>query len=116
MSRRWLSFTEKRRARLALKVDRLERMESRSTVTPFTAFSLAAGAFQGLAQMGLMPPDGGNGAAVGRGPRNRPDKGSPNRARPWWLPDISCRSRSVPRRSRRRARGAEALRFRTRRV
>ena len=45
MPRIRLSFTERRRRRLALKVDRLDRMERRSTVTPFSAFSLAAGAF-----------------------------------------------------------------------
>ena len=45
MPRIRLSFTERRRRRLALKVDRLDRMEKRSTVTPFSAFSLAAGAF-----------------------------------------------------------------------
>ena len=54
MPRIHLSFTERRRRRLALKVDRLDRLEKRSTVTPFSAFSLAAGAFQGLAQVGLM--------------------------------------------------------------
>ncbi len=54
MPRIRLSFTERRRRRLALKVDRLDRLESRSTVTPFSAFSLASGAFQGLAQLGLM--------------------------------------------------------------
>ncbi len=62
MSRIRLSFTERRRRRLALKVDRLDRLEKRSTVTPFSAFSLAAGAFQGLAQVGLMQ---GNGNAQG---------------------------------------------------
>ena len=62
MPRIRLSFTEHRRRRLALKVDRLDRMEKRSTVTPFSAFSLAAGAFQGLAQVGLMQ---GNGNAQG---------------------------------------------------
>ncbi len=59
MPRIHLSFTERRRRRLALKVDRLDRLEKRSTVTPFSAFSLAAGAFQGLAQIGLMQ-GGGN--------------------------------------------------------
>ena len=58
MPRIHLSFTERRRRRLALKVDRLDRLEKRSTVTPFSAFSLAAGAFQGLAQVGLMQGSG----------------------------------------------------------
>jgi len=63
MSRRRLSFTERRRRRLALKVDRLDRLESRSTVTPFTAFSLAAGAFQSLSQL-AMTDGSGNGNAL----------------------------------------------------
>ena len=48
MPRIRLSFTERRRRRLALKVDRLDRLEKRSTVTPFSAFSLAARSFPGL--------------------------------------------------------------------
>ena len=59
MPRLRLSFTELRRRRLALKVIDPIDWKSRSTVTPFSAFSLAAGAFQGLAQIGLMQ-GGGN--------------------------------------------------------
>ena len=46
-----LSFTERRRRKLALKAA-VARLESRSTVTPFSAFGLATGAFQSLAQIG----------------------------------------------------------------
>jgi hypothetical protein len=63
MPRIRLSFTEHRRRKLALKVDRLDRLESRSTVTPFNAFSLATGAFQGLSQLGMMR-SGGSGSAL----------------------------------------------------
>jgi len=65
MPRIHLSFTERRRRNLAMKVDRLDRLEKRSTVTPFTAFSLAAGAFQGLSQLGMMQSGGGGNALSG---------------------------------------------------
>jgi hypothetical protein len=38
MPRPRLSFTERRRRKLALSIAQLERLESRSTVTPFAAF------------------------------------------------------------------------------
>lgn len=60
MPRLLLSFTEPRRRTLALKVIQLDRLEARSTVTQFTAFSLATGEFQSLAQIGLMQNGGGN--------------------------------------------------------
>jgi hypothetical protein len=62
MPRIRLSFTEQRRRRLALKFDRLDRLEPRSTVTPFAAFSLATGAFQSLVQLGMIPSGGGGNA------------------------------------------------------
>ena len=65
MSRIRLSYTERRRRKLALSIAQLERLESRSTVTPFAAFSLATGAFQSFAQLGLMQSNGGGHAPKG---------------------------------------------------
>ena len=60
MSRR-LSFTERRRARLALKSARLDRLETRNTMTePISVTALSFSAFRGLAQLGIMQADGGN--------------------------------------------------------
>jgi hypothetical protein len=59
MSRR-LSFTEKRRRRLAtFRAAEIERFEARSTVTPIglAAFSLGAGAV--AAELGAMHANGG---------------------------------------------------------
>ena len=65
MSRRKLSFTERRRARLAMKWDRLERLESKQTITePISVAGLSISAFRGLAQLGIMQADGGNGALL----------------------------------------------------
>jgi hypothetical protein len=54
MPRIHLSFTERRRRKLALKVDRLDRLESRSTVTPIGATALGLGAFPALGSIGGM--------------------------------------------------------------
>ena len=102
MPRIHLSFTERRRRRLALKVDRLDLLglEKRSTVTPFSAFSLAAGAFQGLAQVGLMQ---GSGNAEGGPvlPARRHSEPGPSPRRPVHrLADTQatcCRFASCPR-------------------
>ncbi len=48
MPRIRLSFTERRRRRLALKVDRLDRLESRNAVTPIGATALGLGAIGGM--------------------------------------------------------------------
>ncbi len=48
MPRIRLSFTERRRRRLALKVDRLDRLESRNAVTPVGATALGLGAIGGM--------------------------------------------------------------------
>ncbi len=69
MSRYRLSFSEKRRARLAKKVDRLDRLEPRIPVTEpisFTAMSL--GALRGLAQLGIMDAQGGGNRLKAHGP------------------------------------------------
>jgi hypothetical protein len=44
MPRLHLPFTEYRRRKLAVRFARLDQLESRSTVTPFMAFSVATGA------------------------------------------------------------------------
>jgi hypothetical protein len=48
MPRIRLSFTERRRRGLALKVDRLDRLETRSTVTPIGAAALGLGVLGGM--------------------------------------------------------------------
>ena len=63
MSFRRASFTETRRRSLAKRVDRLDRLESRTTITePISFTGLSITALRGLAQLGLMYP---NGAASG---------------------------------------------------
>ena len=42
------SFTERRRRKLALKVDRLDRLESRNAVTPIGAAALGLGMVSGM--------------------------------------------------------------------
>ena len=55
MSRRRLSFTEKRRARLAKNVAQLDKLETRNTITePISVLGLSVSAFRGLAQLGLV--------------------------------------------------------------
>ena len=57
MSRRRMSFTEKRRARLALKANP-DRLEGKHTITePIIVMGLATGALRGLAQIGVMQAD-----------------------------------------------------------
>jgi len=55
MSSRRLSFTEKRRARLRLQVDRLDRLETRNTITePISVLGLSLSTYSGAARLGLM--------------------------------------------------------------
>jgi hypothetical protein len=66
MSSRRLSFTERRRNRLALKFGRLDRLETRNTMTePISITALSLGAFKGLAQFGVMHADGGKSELLG---------------------------------------------------
>ena len=66
MSPRRLSFSEKRRARLALKFGRLDRLENRNTMTePISITGLALGSVRGLAQLGIVQADGSNSALFG---------------------------------------------------
>ena len=56
-----LSFTEARRRRLAKKVDRLDRLESRTTITePISFTGMALSAMGNLVRLGFMYPDTGN--------------------------------------------------------
>ncbi len=56
MSRK--SFTERRRARLAFKSERLDRLEIRNTITePISVTGLSISAFRGLVQLGIMRAD-----------------------------------------------------------
>ncbi len=58
MSSRRLSFTEKRRAKLARSVAQLDKLETRNTITePISVLGLSLTAFRGLAQIGLMDPN-----------------------------------------------------------
>ncbi len=61
MKCRRLSFTERRRARLALKFARMDRLETRNTITePISVTGLALSSMRGLVQLGIMQADGGN--------------------------------------------------------
>ncbi len=58
-----ISFTEKRRARLRKAVDRIERLEPRTTITePISITGLSVSALRGLAQLGVMQVHGGSDA------------------------------------------------------
>jgi len=60
---RSLSFTEKRRARLRKAVDRIERLETRNTITePISVTGLSVSALRGLAQLGVVQVHGGGDA------------------------------------------------------
>ncbi len=57
MSRRRMSFTENRRARLALKANP-DRLERKHTITePINVLALTTSALRGLAQIGIMQTD-----------------------------------------------------------
>ena len=68
MSRPRLSFTERRRARraqLAMKFGRLDQLEARTTMTePISVTALALSSLSGLARLGIMQADGGNGGLL----------------------------------------------------
>ena len=67
MSRLRLSFTEKRRARLAKQVAHLDRLETRNTITePISVLGLSLSAFRGLVQMGLMDGNAARSLLSGR--------------------------------------------------
>jgi hypothetical protein len=66
MSRRRLSFTERRKTRLARRFGRLDQLEARTTITePISLTGLALSSMRGLVQLGIMQADGGNSALLG---------------------------------------------------
>ena len=72
MSRHRKSFTEKRRARQAMKSDRLDRLEPRSMITePASLLGLATGSLRGMVQLGLMQADGGKACSPWHGSLSR---------------------------------------------
>jgi len=57
------ALSEKRRARLARKFDRLDRLETRNTITePISVMGLSVTALRGLAQLGMVQVHGGGDA------------------------------------------------------
>jgi len=63
MARLKLGFTERRRASLARKFDRIEKLEIRNTITePISVLGLSVSAFRGLAQLGIAQVHGGGDA------------------------------------------------------
>jgi hypothetical protein len=58
-----LSFTERRRRKLARKVDHLDRLESRNTITePISFTGLSISALRSMVQLGIMHPYGASNA------------------------------------------------------
>ena len=54
-----LNFGERRRRMLAKKVDRLDRLETRNTITePISVLGLSLTSLRGLVQLGIMDADG----------------------------------------------------------
>ena len=112
MSRRRLSFTERRRARLALKFGRLDRLETRNTMTePISATAISTGMLRSLAQFGIMQADGGNSALLGLAQMAHQAKigAERSRARAGSFSTTSRRSPSVRRSPARRGRRAAAV-------
>ncbi len=57
--RHMLSFTERRRASLAKKVDQLDRLETRNTITePISVLALSVSSLRGLVQLGFVGLNG----------------------------------------------------------
>ena len=70
MSRFRLSFTERRRRKLALRVDRLDQLEIRNTITePISLTALSLGIPTGLLGLGMRGAGGGlSGRPCGHAP------------------------------------------------
>src|SRR5258707_1142293 len=67
-----LSFSERRRRTLAMRVAEIERMEARSTVTPLSVAALAAGSVPVAAQLGGLPANGAGHSPALAGATSRP--------------------------------------------
>jgi hypothetical protein len=78
MKRRRLSWTEKRRARMALKIDAIEILERKQTITePISVLGLSAGMAAGLSFLSPTQPD-----RFHPGTRERTDPGRSSRRAP----------------------------------
>ena len=88
-----LGFTEYRRRLLATKVDRLDRLESRTTITePISFTGLALSAIRGMMQLGFMYPNAvSNAPSPFVRPRTWPSR--PARSRTSY--PRTCSSRSM---------------------
>ena len=63
---KFTGFTDRRRRQLAKKVDRLERLETRNTITePISVTGLALSAITGASRLGLIPAFGASNALSG---------------------------------------------------
>ena len=68
-----MSFSERRRRMLARKVDRLDRLETRSTITePISIVGLSVSALGGAARLGIIYPNGASNAPNGLMRRDLP--------------------------------------------
>ena len=66
---KFTGFTDRRRRQLAKKVDRLERLETRNTITePISVTGLALSAITGASRLGLIPAFGASNALNGLRP------------------------------------------------
>jgi hypothetical protein len=98
MSRR-KSFTERRRARLAMKGDRLDCLETRNTITePVSVTGLSITALRGLALIGVMGTDDALSAATGATQKARENAAPspPNRLRAPLLGNFVPTTISLP--------------------
>ena len=114
MSSRRLSFTEKRRAKLARSVAQLDKLETRNTITePISVLGLSLTAFRGLAQIGLMDPNAMSNGLSGLVPPEQATgqgrhRGEPRRRGPGQLHPDRHRHSGRPTRDRgRRRRSAQ---------
>jgi RHS repeat-associated protein len=83
-----LSFTERRHRKLAKKVDQLDKLESRTTITePLSFTGLALSSISGLLRFGFMYPDGSNHAlnALSRA-KDAAEKSGVSSPKPYTLP------------------------------
>ena len=89
-----LSFTERRRRRLAKKVDQLDRLEPRTAVAePLSFTGLAIASIRGMLQLHFMYPDGANHAlnALAHSKDSAKKAASPT-AKPYALPSKLLKS------------------------
>ena len=112
MSFRRLSFTERRRRRLAKKVDRLDRLETRNTITePISVTGLAINAIRGAVQLGFILPNQASNALSGlRLPADVAKQAGRAGEQPDRIPRQSAQADTRPRDSTTRRRGRRLIR------